>query len=85
MHGSMFPTSPFIYCYDDEHEIKKRANRLKRKITGMVCFGRTLLPFGVLKYFLLCSLLSEISWDYFPVLGKTTGIWTGNLTVVTDL
>lgn len=28
---------------------------------------------------------SEMSWDYFHMLEKTTGIWTGNLTVVTDL
>uniref|UniRef100_A0A8C0EVS3 Zinc finger CCHC domain-containing protein 7 n=1 Tax=Bubo bubo TaxID=30461 RepID=A0A8C0EVS3_BUBBB len=45
MHGTMFPTSPFIYCYDDEYEIKRRENRLKRKVAGRVYFGRSLLPF----------------------------------------
>ncbi|NXV77951.1 ZCHC7 protein, partial [Atlantisia rogersi] len=51
MQGSMFPASPFIYYYDDECEIKKRASRLKRKVAGTVYFGRSLLPFSSLKYF----------------------------------
>ncbi|KAM6301801.1 zinc finger CCHC domain-containing protein 7 [Podargus strigoides] len=42
MRGSMFPTSPFIYYYDDEHEIKRRAKRLKRKIADLQEAG--LLP-----------------------------------------
>ncbi|XP_054666637.1 zinc finger CCHC domain-containing protein 7 isoform X2 [Grus americana] len=42
MHGSMFPTSPFIYYYDDECDIKRRANRLKRKIAELQEAG--LLP-----------------------------------------
>ncbi|KAM6289616.1 zinc finger CCHC domain-containing protein 7 [Aegotheles albertisi] len=42
MHGSMFPTSPFIYYYDDEYEIKRRANRLKRKVSELQEAG--LLP-----------------------------------------
>ncbi|XP_075596212.1 zinc finger CCHC domain-containing protein 7 [Balearica regulorum gibbericeps] len=42
MHGSMFPTSPFIYYYDDEYDIKRRANRLKRKIAELQEAG--LLP-----------------------------------------
>nr|XP_009487250.1 PREDICTED: zinc finger CCHC domain-containing protein 7-like [Pelecanus crispus] len=42
MHGSMFPTSPFIYYYDDEYDVKKRANRLKRKVAELQEAG--LLP-----------------------------------------
>ncbi|PKU39193.1 zinc finger cchc domain-containing protein 7 [Limosa lapponica baueri] len=42
MQGSMFPTSPFIYYYDDEHDIKKRANRLQRKAAELQEAG--LLP-----------------------------------------
>ncbi|XP_050769496.1 zinc finger CCHC domain-containing protein 7 [Gymnogyps californianus] len=42
MHGSMFPTSPFVYYYDDEYDIKKRANRLKRKVAELQEAG--LLP-----------------------------------------
>ncbi|KFP90636.1 Zinc finger CCHC domain-containing protein 7, partial [Apaloderma vittatum] len=42
MHGSMLPASPFIYCYDDEYEVKKRANRLKRKVAELQEAG--LLP-----------------------------------------
>ncbi|XP_052633903.1 zinc finger CCHC domain-containing protein 7 [Harpia harpyja] len=42
MHGSMFPTSPFIYYYDDEYEIKRRESRLKRKIAELQEAG--LLP-----------------------------------------
>ncbi|CAN0303878.1 unnamed protein product [Bubo scandiacus] len=42
MHGTMFPTSPFIYCYDDEYEIKRRENRLKRKVAELQEAG--LLP-----------------------------------------
>ncbi|XP_027508964.1 zinc finger CCHC domain-containing protein 7 [Corapipo altera] len=42
MQGSMFPTSPFIYYYDDECDIKRRANRLKRKVADLQEAG--LLP-----------------------------------------
>ncbi|XP_069737186.1 zinc finger CCHC domain-containing protein 7 [Phaenicophaeus curvirostris] len=42
MHGSMLPTSPFIYYYDDEYDIKRRANRLKRKAAELQEAG--LLP-----------------------------------------
>ncbi|NWI26929.1 ZCHC7 protein, partial [Sula dactylatra] len=35
MHGSMFPTSPFICHYDDENDINRRANRLKRKVAEL--------------------------------------------------
>ncbi|XP_030326595.1 zinc finger CCHC domain-containing protein 7 isoform X2 [Strigops habroptila] len=35
MHGSMFPSSPFICYYDDEYDIKRRANRLKRKVAEL--------------------------------------------------
>ncbi|KAJ7411594.1 zinc finger CCHC-type containing 7 [Pitangus sulphuratus] len=42
MHGSMFPTSPFVYYYDDECDIKRRANRLKRKVADLQEAG--LLP-----------------------------------------
>ncbi|NXC71173.1 ZCHC7 protein, partial [Anhinga anhinga] len=42
MHGSMFPTSPFIYYYDDEYEINRRAKRLKRKVAELQ--GAGLLP-----------------------------------------
>ncbi|XP_074669208.1 zinc finger CCHC domain-containing protein 7 [Strix aluco] len=42
MHGTMFPTSPFIYCYDNEYEIKRRENRLKRKVAELQEAG--LLP-----------------------------------------
>jgi len=74
MHGSMFPTSPFVCHYDDKYDIKRRASRLKRKVAGTVYFGRSLLPFSSLKYFLLCLLLLEMLWDYFHVLGKAMGI-----------
>ncbi|XP_074934415.1 zinc finger CCHC domain-containing protein 7 [Phalacrocorax aristotelis] len=42
MHGSMFPTSPFIYYYDDEYDINRRARRLKRKVAELLEAG--LLP-----------------------------------------
>ncbi|XP_025893870.1 zinc finger CCHC domain-containing protein 7 [Nothoprocta perdicaria] len=42
MHGSVFPASPFIYYYDDEYDIKRRANRLKRKVEELQEAG--LLP-----------------------------------------
>ncbi|XP_064902677.1 zinc finger CCHC domain-containing protein 7 isoform X2 [Columba livia] len=42
MHGSMFPASPFICYYDDEYDIKRRANRLKRKVAELQEAG--LLP-----------------------------------------
>ncbi|NWU96675.1 ZCHC7 protein, partial [Upupa epops] len=42
MHGSMFPASPFIYCYEDEHEVKRRAKRVKRKVAELQEAG--LLP-----------------------------------------
>ncbi|XP_040434276.1 zinc finger CCHC domain-containing protein 7-like isoform X1 [Falco naumanni] len=42
MHGSMFPTSPFICYYDDEYDIKRRTNRLKRKAAELQEAG--LLP-----------------------------------------
>ncbi|XP_067172106.1 zinc finger CCHC domain-containing protein 7 isoform X1 [Apteryx mantelli] len=42
MHGSIFPSSPFIYYYDDEYDIKRRANRLKRKVAELQEAG--LLP-----------------------------------------
>lgn len=64
MHGNMFPTSPFVYYYDDECDIKRRANRLKRKVAGTVCFERS-LPL----YSSVCIL--ETLWDYFHVLGKS--------------
>ncbi|KAK2510911.1 Zcchc7 [Columba guinea] len=51
MHGSMFPASPFICYYDDEYDIKRRANRLKRKVAGTVYLGRSLLPFSSLNTF----------------------------------
>ncbi|NWW84167.1 ZCHC7 protein, partial [Rhynochetos jubatus] len=35
MHGSMLPTSPFISYYDDEYDIKRRTNRLKRKVAEL--------------------------------------------------
>lgn len=44
MQGNMFPTSPFVYYYDDECDIRRRANRLKRKVAGTVWFGRSLPP-----------------------------------------
>ncbi|XP_035423510.1 zinc finger CCHC domain-containing protein 7 [Cygnus atratus] len=50
MHGSMFPSSPFIHYYDDECDLKRRANRLKRKIAELQEAG--LLP-----------LQSEIPWQ----------------------
>lgn len=46
MQGNMFPSSPFVYYYDDECDIKRRANRLKRKVAGTVYFGRSLPPFS---------------------------------------
>lgn len=42
MRGSMFPASPFIHYYDDEYDLKRRANRLKRKIAELQEAG--LLP-----------------------------------------
>ncbi|XP_050843414.1 zinc finger CCHC domain-containing protein 7 [Serinus canaria] len=42
MQGNMFPTSPFVYYYDDECDIKRRANRLKRKVADLQEAG--LLP-----------------------------------------
>ncbi|XP_010150825.1 PREDICTED: zinc finger CCHC domain-containing protein 7-like, partial [Eurypyga helias] len=42
MHGSTLPTSPFISYYDDEYDIKRRANRLKRKAAELQEAG--LLP-----------------------------------------
>ncbi|XP_071436393.1 zinc finger CCHC domain-containing protein 7 isoform X2 [Pithys albifrons albifrons] len=42
MQGSMFPTSPFVYYYDDECDIKRRASRLKRKVADLQEAG--LLP-----------------------------------------
>uniref|UniRef100_A0A8C6J0D7 Zinc finger CCHC domain-containing protein 7 n=1 Tax=Melopsittacus undulatus TaxID=13146 RepID=A0A8C6J0D7_MELUD len=42
MHGSMFPSSPFICYYDDEYDIKRRENRLKRKVAELYEAG--LLP-----------------------------------------
>ncbi|XP_021235643.1 zinc finger CCHC domain-containing protein 7 isoform X2 [Numida meleagris] len=42
MRGSMFPASPFIHYYDDECDLKRRANRLKRKIAELQEAG--LLP-----------------------------------------
>ncbi|XP_009954792.1 PREDICTED: zinc finger CCHC domain-containing protein 7 [Leptosomus discolor] len=42
MHGSMFPASPFVCCYDDEYEIKRRVKRLKRKVAELQEAG--LLP-----------------------------------------
>ncbi|XP_057279902.1 zinc finger CCHC domain-containing protein 7 [Pezoporus wallicus] len=42
MHGSMFPSSPFICYYDDEYDLKRRANRLKRKVAELYEAG--LLP-----------------------------------------
>ncbi|NXP76478.1 ZCHC7 protein, partial [Ramphastos sulfuratus] len=32
MHESMLPAYPFICCYDDKQEIKRRAYRLKRRV-----------------------------------------------------
>ncbi|XP_064259550.1 zinc finger CCHC domain-containing protein 7 [Passer domesticus] len=42
MQGNMFPTSPFVYYYDDECDIRRRANRLKRKVADLQEAG--LLP-----------------------------------------
>nr|XP_030113878.3 zinc finger CCHC domain-containing protein 7 [Taeniopygia guttata]XP_030113879.3 zinc finger CCHC domain-containing protein 7 [Taeniopygia guttata] len=42
MQGNMFPTSPFVCYYDDECDIKRRANRLKRKVADLQEAG--LLP-----------------------------------------
>ncbi|NXB35167.1 ZCHC7 protein, partial [Eulacestoma nigropectus] len=42
MQGNMFPSSPFVYYYDDECDIKRRANRLKRKVADLQEAG--LLP-----------------------------------------
>ncbi|NXB99025.1 ZCHC7 protein, partial [Orthonyx spaldingii] len=42
MQGNMFPSSPFVYYYDDEHDIKRRANRLRRKVADLQEAG--LLP-----------------------------------------
>ncbi|XP_036852457.2 zinc finger CCHC domain-containing protein 7 [Manis javanica] len=32
MFNQTFPTSPFIYYYDDKHEIREREQRIKRKV-----------------------------------------------------
>ncbi|NXH48863.1 ZCHC7 protein, partial [Dicaeum eximium] len=42
MQGNMFPSSPFVYYYDDECDIRRRANRLKRKVADLQEAG--LLP-----------------------------------------
>ncbi|XP_010724571.1 zinc finger CCHC domain-containing protein 7 isoform X1 [Meleagris gallopavo] len=42
MRGSVFPASPFIHYYDNERDLKRRANRLKRKIAELQEAG--LLP-----------------------------------------
>ncbi|KAM7024236.1 zinc finger CCHC domain-containing protein 7 isoform 1-T1 [Acridotheres tristis] len=42
MQGNMFPTSPFVYYYDDECDIRRRASRLKRKVADLQEAG--LLP-----------------------------------------
>ncbi|XP_019346282.1 zinc finger CCHC domain-containing protein 7 isoform X2 [Alligator mississippiensis] len=42
MYGGVFPSSPFIYYYDNKYDIKSRAKRLKRKIEELQEVG--LLP-----------------------------------------
>ncbi|XP_067409458.1 zinc finger CCHC domain-containing protein 7 [Emydura macquarii macquarii] len=42
MFNGSFPSSPFVYYYDDEYDIKKRAQRAKRKIEDLQEAG--LLP-----------------------------------------
>ncbi|KAI1239610.1 hypothetical protein IHE44_0011028 [Lamprotornis superbus] len=42
MQGNMFPTSPFVYYYDDECDIRRRASRLQRKVADLQEAG--LLP-----------------------------------------
>ncbi|KAM5298472.1 zinc finger CCHC domain-containing protein 7 [Ctenodactylus gundi] len=32
MFNQTFPTSPFIYCYDDKYKIREREQRIKRKV-----------------------------------------------------
>lgn len=32
MFNQTFPTSPFIYCYDDKYDIQQRDRRIKRKL-----------------------------------------------------
>jgi len=70
----MFPASPFIHYYDDECDLKRRANRLKRKIAGTAHFGRSLFILSSVKYFPPGLLLSEILPDCFRALGKAIGI-----------
>lgn len=36
MFSQTFPTSPFIYYYDDKYEIREREHRIKRKVKGML-------------------------------------------------
>lgn len=36
MFNQTFPTSPFIYYYDDKYEIREREQRIKRKVKGML-------------------------------------------------
>ncbi|XP_074850110.1 zinc finger CCHC domain-containing protein 7 [Carettochelys insculpta] len=42
MVSGTFPSSPFIYYYDDEYDIKRRAQRAKRKVDELEAAG--LLP-----------------------------------------
>ncbi|XP_025057203.1 zinc finger CCHC domain-containing protein 7 isoform X3 [Alligator sinensis] len=42
MYGGVFPSSPFIYYYDNKYDIKSRAKRLKRKVEELQEVG--LLP-----------------------------------------
>ncbi|XP_050799069.1 zinc finger CCHC domain-containing protein 7 isoform X3 [Gopherus flavomarginatus] len=42
MYNGAFPSSPFIYYYDDEYDIKRRAQRAKRKVEELQEAG--LLP-----------------------------------------
>ncbi|NXF91440.1 ZCHC7 protein, partial [Eubucco bourcierii] len=42
MHESMLPAYPFICCYDDKQEIRRRAYRLKRRVEELQ--GAGLLP-----------------------------------------
>lgn len=61
MFNQTFPTSPFIYYYDDKYEIREREYRIKRKVKG------TLLDFLLDQ---LCS-SSQISIFalFLPALG----------------
>lgn len=65
MQGNMFPTSPFVYYYDDECDIRRRASRLKRKVAGTETHSHLSA---------LCLCFLETLWDYFPVLGKAAWI-----------